>query len=136
MAEDINRKDFYFAIQEILTNNYKGEFNRFLINHLSKDTKIEDDLGIIGDDADEFIYWVSVVFKVNTEGFTFGKYFGSENESFDLVTPILRHLFKENKHIPLEKSKRHALSLGAIEYCVSKGTLSDNIIIDYAQKSV
>ncbi len=121
-------ENFYSVIRKILSSKYKGDFNRTLINDLDSGTKIEVDLYITGDDADEFIYLVCKEFEINGDNFTFGKYFGGESESTDVLTPILRFFFRKNKRIPLKKEERHHLTLGDLEYCVRRGVLSDDEI--------
>ncbi len=130
----ISMRTFYDNIETILLSKYKGEYNNWISGKLHQSTRIEDDLGITGDDADEFIYLVCKEFKISADNFTFGKYFGSENEWTDFITPLIR-LFTKSKKIPLEKSQRHSLTLGDIEYCVLNGVLSDSVITDHILQS-
>jgi acyl carrier protein len=49
---------------------------------ITAETKIEDDLGITGDDADEFLVAFSKKFNVSLKKFIFKKYFESEPSLF------------------------------------------------------
>ena len=79
MNNDIFDKIKYFTIK--IRGNYK--------NALTRETLLEQELKITGDDAIEFLEAFSKEFDVNINNFEFNKYFGSEGES--LLT-ALNHL--------------------------------------------
>lgn len=72
---------------------------------ITADLSLEDDLGISGDDASEFILAFSKKFKVNIEGFNFNDYFNSEPS---LLT---------------SSSKKALLTIGMLNNAIDEGKL-------------
>ncbi|MBN9297408.1 MAG: DUF1493 family protein [Filimonas sp.] len=56
---------------------------------LTRDTLIEEELGVCGDDAIELILTVSKCFNVEISGFNFSKYFNDEPNPFYNSNKIL-----------------------------------------------
>jgi acyl carrier protein len=49
---------------------------------ITRDTLIEDDLGVTGDDAYELITGLSKIYAINIKDFEFGRYFNDEPSIF------------------------------------------------------
>ena len=90
---------------------------------LTRNTALEKDLGIKGDDADEFIYIFSVTFNVDITKVDLSNYFNGND--FDFLTSIIRFI----KHKPIKKKKE--LTLGDLEEAIKIGKLEDSIILKY-----
>ncbi len=54
---------------------------------INKDTLLENDLGITGDDAYDLIIKISKVFNLNISAFNFSNYFAPEPHIFPIVLP-------------------------------------------------
>lgn len=87
---------------------------------LTRQTSLEKDLGMSGDDAVEFLLEFSKKFNVDIGNFKFKECFSPEG---DFILPaILRFLTGK-------KSEKHAeLTLGDLERAVLAGRLDDNTI--------
>jgi acyl carrier protein len=95
---------------------YKYSFPlSFRKKELTRETSIENDLRITGDDADEFIIAFGKEFNVDVSKFPIGDYFGDEG---DPILPAI--LGKERK---LKK-----LTIGQLEKAVVAGHLDENVI--------
>ncbi|MEH7887843.1 DUF1493 family protein [Elizabethkingia meningoseptica] len=79
---------------------------------LIRSTKLQEDLGIGGDDADELVYEFSKIFKINIDNFTISKYFENYPES---------SFFSSKK----TTDKRKELTLGDLENSIKNGKLDD-----------
>lgn len=91
---------------------------------LSRDTKLEDDLGITGEDADYFFESFIEEFNVSVKHFPGRKYIGHEGEATDFIWPILRSIFGiKKKWIPIPKEERLPLTLKMLEYAIITGKL-------------
>ena len=84
---------------------------------VTKGTELETDLGITGDDADEFIVKFSEKFNVDIKEFNFNSYFLSEGE--DTFHPLFSWLFRKK----IKKSGRKRIALGDLEKAVETGKL-------------
>ncbi len=78
-----------------MSNNVSKKIKEFIasywnepLENLSDETRIEDDLGITGDDAYDFMENYRNKFEVDLTGFQFDKHFGTE-ASFDTRVLIL-----------------------------------------------
>lgn len=84
---------------------------------ITADMELEEDLGITGDDADEFIMTFSERFNVSTKNFKSSDYFASESE--DPFQTVAGWLFGKK----LKKNGRKRITLGDLEKAVEEGEL-------------
>lgn len=84
-----------------------------------EDTKLEEDLGLTGDDAIEFLTDYSEIFNVNVSKFEFMKYFGDEG---DTTVSIFNHLFGR------KTKEKKSLTIRDLELGINAGKLDDTII--------
>jgi len=96
----------------ILKQSWLGQID------LTRDTLIEEDLGITGDDAIEFIIAYSEYCQVDISNFLADKYFRTEGGFW----PILR-LFLKGK-----KSRERSLTVGDLENGIIHKKLDEDII--------
>ncbi len=85
---------------------------------LDENTSVEDDMGITGMDAVDFINDYAKEFNVDISEFDFTKYFYAEG-GIDLINPILSLFNKENR----VNLKPHKLTLGHLSTAVLNGKL-------------
>lgn len=83
-------------------------------HELTRTTLVESDLGVTGDEGEDFILAFSEKFNVNIDGFQFSKYFYDEPGVFNLP---------DRKIAPL--------SLGDLEYAIKVGRLNQETIKRY-----
>ncbi|WP_163213730.1 DUF1493 family protein [Bacteroides sp. 519] len=84
------------------------------------ETKIEEDLGITGDDAYELIVTYGEYFNIDVSHFNLSDYF--KDEGYDIISPILE-LFK------LKKTKiKKVLTIRGLIKGIKHGRLNDEII--------
>lgn len=88
---------------------------------LERTTKIEKDLKITGDEADEFIIAFGKQFNIDVSNFNIDEYFEPEG---DKILPAIVRFFTGQK-----KTKNKELVLGDLERAVIVGKL-DNIVIE------
>ena len=81
---------------------------------ISRNTKLVEDLGLIGDDADDFMGKFSQLFSVGGGDFRFDDYFPPEG--FDLVG-LIGGIFTEKRENP----KFAPLTLGMLEHAAKLG---------------
>jgi acyl carrier protein len=87
---------------------------------ITRETTIEEDLKITGDDSDEFLIAFGKEFKVNVSDFKIGDYFGSEGD------PVLRTL---NRILSRGKKRsKKTLTIGHLEKAVLAGKLDEEVI--------
>lgn len=79
---------------------------------ITRETLIEDDLGVTGDDAEELLVSFSAKFKVDISEFNFGKYFNDEPTAFSFPRKLL------------------PFTVGHLEKAIVAGRLDDEIIIN------
>jgi hypothetical protein len=87
---------------------------------ITRDTTIEDDLAITGDDADEFLVAFGKEFNVDVSKFPAGDYFDDEGDP--ILPAIIR--FLTNK----KKRKRKPLTVGQLEKAIIAGRLDEDVI--------
>lgn len=108
--------DLYNQIIDFISQKYwvpKGGFRR--------DTRISDDLGLEGDDADEFMQTFSQKFDVDLSGFNFEKYFIVEG-----FNPIgIIRLFWKLRRKSLPNKSKHSLTIGDLEKSAQLGKWVD-----------
>lgn len=85
-----------------------------------RDTSIELDLKIKGDDADEFLIAFSKEFSVDVSKFKIGNYFGDEG---DPILPAIIRASTDRK-----KLQRKVLTIGHLEKAVIAGRLDEEVI--------
>lgn len=88
----------------------REQIREFIIP-ITKDTLIEDDLGVTGDEADELITYFSKHYKVNITNFDFSKYFYDEPGVFNVQNRIVK-----------------PLTIGHLEKAILAGRLDDEVI--------
>lgn len=82
---------------------------------LTKDTKLQEDLNIWGDDAVEFIENFGGNFNVDISEFDFNKYFKPEG---DMILSSIVNLFRKTK-----QPEFTPLTLGDLEQAIRNGKL-------------
>lgn len=101
--------------------NITSEFTGLALNKLTRESRIENDLGITGDDAEEYLQKFIDNFSVNVEGFDMSKYF--DEEGFDPIGISL--LIRKMLNKPLMKKSKHQLTLGDLELWAMYGNWVD-----------
>ena len=99
-------RDVFFSLVAFVREQI-NEFNY----SITRETLIEDDLGITGDDAEELILAFSKKYNVNIDSFQFSKYFFDEPGVFNL-----------------QRKKISPLNLGHLEKAIKAGRLDEEII--------
>lgn len=110
-----NDKDFS-NLNEDLANFVRKESGTYDIS-IGKNTEIEKDLGVTGDDAEDFILKFSKKFKVDISKFQFTDYFNDEPSVFSFGRSV------------------KTLTIGHLEKAIQAGRLDDNIINDKPEKN-
>ena len=87
---------------------------------LERNTTLEKDLGVSGDDAVEFLLDFSKEFQVDMSNFDIKKYFFPEGDS---ILPAIARLFTGKR-----QRKEKELRLGDLEKAVIAGRLDEEII--------
>ena len=82
--------DYYLEIMNLIQEQMGVKSTR-----LNSSSTLQRDVGMDGDDADEFMRRFARRFSVNMEGFQFEKYFGPER-GFLLFDYLFLRLFKKN----------------------------------------
>ena len=89
---------------------------------ITKDTAVDADLGITGDDADDFIIAFSKEFNVDVSDFDIGKYFNGEGDK--TISTIFNFLLKGTKEVKIKKT----LLVADLERAITIGKLDDSVI--------
>lgn len=108
MTNEIFDKLRYFVIKEAVVED----------KEVTREATIEDDLGITGDDAVDFIIAYSNAFNVDVSKFMAADYFDGEG---DILLPAIIKIFtgkKENK----------VLTVGHLEKGILAGRLDEEVI--------
>ena len=87
---------------------------------ISRETKLEGDLKITGDDSDEFLIAFGKEFNVDVKNFRIGEYFGDEGDP--ILPAITRQLLGK------EKRKTRVLTVGHLEKAIQAGRLDEDVI--------
>jgi len=106
-----------------MNNDVFKRIEKFLITEslvdyieITKDTTIEGDLGITGDDAYDILVKFSEVFNVNISNFDFKKYFHEEGDwVFGWLFKLLNRKNKVKKNILTVGDLEKAIELGKLE---------------------
>lgn len=110
--------------QDIFTQIVKlieDKMGRYKKRQLQRETRLEADLGMIGDDAFEFLEDFSKRFNVDLTDFKINEYFSSEGDG--LLTGLMG-FFLGRKNLPSKKE----LTIGDLERAVTAGRLDDTVI--------
>jgi hypothetical protein len=103
-----------FVIEKSFVNNQE----------ITKDTRIEDDLGMTGDDAIEFIVEFGREFNIDVSSFMAADYFGPEGSPSILFMPIIRTLLGKKG----EGAHKKTLTVGHLEKAIIAGRLDEDVI--------
>jgi len=106
----MNKELNAFAIEKSCVNNFE----------ITENTRIEQDLGIYGDDSTEFLIAYGKKFKVDVSKFLAADYFSPEG--LDSISFIIRCVTCKPK--PIKK----ILTIGHLEKGIIAGILSDAVI--------
>jgi acyl carrier protein len=87
---------------------------------VTKEAKIEEDLGIYGDDAVEFMIAYGKVFNVDVSKFMAGEYFDAEG---DWILPAIIRFLTGRK-----KKKNKILTVAHLEKGIYAGRLDEEVI--------
>jgi hypothetical protein len=87
---------------------------------ITRDTQIEDDLGVTGGDAVDFMLAYGNTFKVDLTKFMAADYFGAER---NVILSELLRWFTRNR-----KRERKVLTVGHLEKGILKGYLDEEVI--------
>lgn len=82
---------------------------------ISRESRIGSDLRIDGDDVEELIRKVNLIYPLNFEGFTFQKYFSLESD-INPIRSIIYFFFSKGK-----EQASYEITIGDIENWVLKG---------------
>lgn len=87
---------------------------------ITRQTKIEEDLGVYGDDASDFIIAFGKEFEVDVSNFMAADYFSPEGDQ--ILLAIIR--FFTNKR----KEKKKVLTVGHLEKAIMANKLNEDVI--------
>lgn len=110
MNDDVFNKLKDFVIKESAVDD----------EEITRDTLIEDDLGVTGDDAVDFLIAYGKVFNVDVTKFMKGDYFDGEG---DIILPAIIRFFTGKKKNP---NKR--LTVGHLEKGILARKLDEEVI--------
>jgi hypothetical protein len=110
MSEDIFERLKKFIVEE----RWEYDFP------LTRETTIEKELGITGDDSDDFLIAFGKEFNVDVSQFRIGDYFSGEG---DPILPAIIRLFTGKK-----KRQRKILTISHLEKAAIAGRLDENVI--------
>ena len=108
--------DEIFNRIKLLVEGKMGKYRKPLL----RDTTLEKDLGMSGDDAVEFILEFSKRFRVDISKFEIKKYFYAEGDS---VLPAIIRVFTGKKN-----PKQKELTIGHLEKSIIAGRLDEEVI--------
>ena len=89
---------------------------------ITRETEVENDLGIYGDDADEFLIDFGKEFSVDVSQFPIGEYFSDEG---DFILPAIIRSFTNTK-----KRGRKSFTVGHLEKAIFSGKLDADTMLD------
>lgn len=107
----MNSKETFERITDFV-QNYLGDTKQ----ELTRETDLQKNLKIWGDEADEFIEKFSNEFNVDISELDLNKYFYQEG---DRILPSLINFFKDKS----KDDKPYPLTLGDLEKAIEKGKL-------------
>jgi hypothetical protein len=110
-----------------MSDEILDKINRFIIANrweynfpLTRETQLQRDLKIWGDDADEILIKFSEEFHVDVSQFPLGKYF--EDEGDQTFLDIVRFFSRK------KKQPKKVLTIGDLERSVVAGRLDESVI--------
>lgn len=114
--------DLFSELQEFIVNKVGVDYAE-----VTRDAKLEEDLGIYGDDAIELLVAYEKKFSVNISNFMAADYFSPEG---DIILPALIRMItgkkkKKTKYLTIEHLEKGILAGTLDEHVINK--LSDNI---------
>ena len=89
---------------------------------INRETEIENDLGVYGDDADDFLIKFGKKFNVDISQFPAGDYFSDEG---DIILPALIRFFTNTK-----KRERKSFTVGHLEKAIISGKLDASTMLE------
>ena len=105
-----------------------NKLKKFVVNQsavndevINSSTRIEDDLGVSGDDAVEFILAFGKEFNVDVSNFMLADYFSPEG---DFILPAIIRFLTNKK-----KRERKSFTVGHLEKAIMAGKLDENTIL-------
>ncbi|MDH7460703.1 DUF1493 family protein [Chitinophagaceae bacterium 26-R-25] len=118
----MNKQSEFDELVSFLSVYFRNNFKQTLdISTLTRETTLEDDLMITGDDSDFFMHDLVDTFKLDASDYDGSKYF--RGEGFDFIFPLLRFFLGQKKWMPTPKEKKVPLTLGMLEQCIKNGKL-------------
>lgn len=109
-------EDDVFKRIVLLIENKMGKYRK----RMNEETCLEKDLGMIGDDAVEFLIDFGKEFNVDVSKFNFTEYFHPEGDS---ILPAIIRLFTNKKN-----PKKGELTIGHLVKAVKLGRLDNELI--------
>jgi acyl carrier protein len=107
--------DLFSELQEFIVNKGGVDYAE-----VTRDAKLEEDLGIYGDDAIELLVAYGKKFSVNISNFKAADYFSPEG---DIILPALFRMITGKK-----KKKTKYLTIEHLEKGILAGTLDEHVI--------
>lgn len=105
-----------------------NKLKKFVVNQsavndevINSSTRIEDDLGVSGDDAVEFILAFGKEFNVDVSNFMLADYFSPEG---DFILPAIIRFLTNKK-----KRERKSFTVGHLEKAIMAGKLDENTML-------
>jgi len=89
---------------------------------ITRHTKIEEDLGVYGGDAVDFIIAFGKEFNVDVSDFMAADYFSPDG---DIILPALLRFFTNKK-----KPQKKYLTVGDLEKAIKSGKLDEKLFLD------
>ena len=87
----------------------------------SVETTLEGDLGISGDDADDFMHSFFTHFNVDSHSFSIDKYFYGEGIDFINITGFIKRILGKKS----EDNSKYDLTLSDLINAIEKGSWTD-----------
>lgn len=110
MSDDIFNRLKAFVVKEAAVEE----------EEVTADASLENDLGVHGDDAVEFIVAFGKEFNVDVSSFMAAEYFSPEG---DVILPAIIRLFTGKK-----KAKQKDLTIRHLEKAITAGRLDEEVI--------
>ncbi len=105
-----------------------NKLKKFVVNQsavndkeINSSIQIEDDLGVSGDDAVEFILAFGKEFNVDVSNFMLADYFSPEG---DFILPAIIRFLTNKK-----KRERKSFTVGHLEKAIMEGRLDENTML-------
>ncbi len=97
--------------------NFVKSFTRTSYNNISPETTLEKDLGITGDDGQDFMQGFFQKFTVSNESFDCSNYFSSEGLDLFGISYILRKILR----LPPLKNPSHDITIKDLHDAIELG---------------